>query len=188
MGILEYWQGLFPFQKYFPSPFPTKYLHVPCRSFQDMSMKVRNLFFFLNYNLKHLCEDSAEVYSVKHYVICNHSFWVQGLRLPFLYRTHIAVCRDVRDVSLVPSFVVAVKFLPQLPSCSSILLHTWTASISSFSSFKAYRRSEMIVISPFLFFHNPYHFYLLFYVVRDFPSWRESKRSLSILVWEDRTR
>lgn len=127
MGILEYWQGLFPFQKYFPSAFSYKYIfNLLCDHSKTCPWKWET-YFFPWYNWKHLCEDSAEVYSVKHYVICNHSFWVQGLRFPFLYRTHIAVCRDVLfDVGQVQFFVVQLNFcLSSLPV--ALFCHTWTA-------------------------------------------------------------
>lgn len=117
-------------------------------------------------------------------MICNNSFWIQGLRLPFLYRTHIAVCKDVCDVSLVSSLLSLLNFcLRSLPVALLCCIPGQQASLPSSSKPTDDQRWLLF----HLFFVSTIPTISICLPKRWETSQAEGNPSLSILVWEDRT-
>ena len=113
-------------------------------------------------------------------MICNNSFWIQGLRLPFLYRTHIAVCKDVCDVSLVSSLLSLLNFcLRSLPVALLCCIPGQQASLPSSSKPTDDQRWLLF----HLFFVSTIPTISICLPKRWETSQAEGNPSLSILVW-----
>lgn len=117
------------------------------------------------------------VHSVKCWVICNCSFWIQSLRfLPSLYRTCVTdlrhICKDTWDARQVNFLVTLLEFLVLIrPLSPASLCLPGLHTPPRYPSTKPRRRLEMDVVT-FPLPQEAYCFTVWFPWVADFPSQR----------------